>query len=127
MLEILEGSIVTGKSGKPLKVISVDGDGLVLDSGTEIVKAKRSAIVQIISAPEPTGQTFHIGDRVTLLDNFMVRAADVGTIEAITDKGIQVLWDNKIPREPNLKQPPMLWRTFRADELKLVESKYEQN
>jgi hypothetical protein len=28
MLQILEGSIVTGKSGKPLKVISVDGDGL---------------------------------------------------------------------------------------------------
>jgi hypothetical protein len=127
MLEILEGSIVTGKSGKPLKVISVDGDGLVLESDTGIVKAKRSAIVQIVSVRLPTGQTLHIGDRVTLLDKFMVRAADVGTIEAITDKGIQVFWDNKSPHEPNLKQPPMLWRTFRADELELVESKYQQN
>jgi hypothetical protein len=51
MLEILEGSIVTGKSGKPLKVISIDGDGLVLESDTGVVKAKRSAIVRIISAP----------------------------------------------------------------------------
>jgi hypothetical protein len=127
MLEILEGSIVTGKSGKPLKVISVDGDGLVLESDTGIVKAKRSAIVQIVSVRLPTGRSIHVSDQVTLLDKFMVRAADVGTIEAITDKGIQVFWDNKSPHEPNLKQPPMLWRTFRADELELVESKYHQN
>jgi hypothetical protein len=108
-------------------VISIDADGLVLESGTGIIKARRSAIVRVISTPPATGQIFHVGDRVTLLDKYMVRAAEVGTIEAVTDKGIQVLWDNKIPREPNLKQPPMLWRTFRADELKLVESKYEQN
>jgi hypothetical protein len=127
MLEILAGSIVTGKSGKPLKVISISGDGLVLESDHGLIKARRSAILRIISAPPPTGQTLHIGDRVTLLDKFMVRATDMGTIEAITDKGIQVLWDNKIPGEPNLKQPPMLWRTFRADELELVESKYNQN
>jgi hypothetical protein len=127
MLEILEGSIVTGKSGKPLKVISIDGDGLVLESGTGIVKAKRSAILHVISSPPATGQSFHIGDRVTLLDKFMVRSADVGTIEAITDKGIQVRWDNKSPHEPNLRQPPMLWRTFEARELKLIKSMYQQN
>jgi hypothetical protein len=127
MLQILEGSIVTGKSGKPLKVISVDDDGLVLESGDGVIKAKHSAIVQVVSLRLPTGQTLHIGDRVTLLDKFMVRAADVGSIEAITGKGIQVFWDNKSPHEPNLKQPPMLWRTFRADELELVESKYQQN
>jgi hypothetical protein len=126
MLEILEGSIVTGKSGKPLKVISISGDGLVLESDHGLIKARRSAIVRIISAP-PTSQTFHIGDLVTLLDKFMVRAADVGTIEALNDKGIQVLWDNKIQHEPNLKQPPMLWRTFKAEELELIESKYQQN
>jgi uncharacterized protein YjlB len=126
MLKILQGSIVTGKSGKPLKVIGIDGDGLVLESDTGVVKAKRSAIMRIISAP-PTGQNFHIGDRVTLLDKFMVRAADLGTIEAVTEKGLQVLWDNKIQHEPNLKQPPMLWRTFKAEELELIESKYQQN
>jgi hypothetical protein len=60
---------------------------------------------------------YKIGDRVTLLDKFMVRAADVGTIEAITDKGIQILWDNKIPDESSMMQPPRLWRTFWANEL----------
>jgi hypothetical protein len=60
---------------------------------------------------------YYIGDRVTLLDKFMVRAADVGTIEAISDKGIQILWDNKILVEPDMMQPPRLWRTFCANEL----------
>jgi hypothetical protein len=62
MLQILEGSIVTGKSGKPLKVISVDGDGLVLESDTGVVKAKHSAIVRVLSPPEPEG--IEIGDRL---------------------------------------------------------------
>jgi hypothetical protein len=136
VLQILEGSIVTGKSGKPLKVISVDSDGLVLESDSGIVKAKRSAILRVISPPpEPTqlppqtiaSELLHIGDRVTLIDKYMVRAADTGAIEAISDKGIQVLWDNKIPNEPNLRQPPMLWRTFPANELELVQSMNEQN
>jgi hypothetical protein len=51
MLQILEGSIVAGKSGKLLKVISVDDDGLVLKSDTGVVRAKRSAIVRVISPP----------------------------------------------------------------------------
>ncbi len=63
MLQILEGSIVTGKSGKPLKVISVDGNGLVLESDTGVIKAKRSAILQVLEPPpEPTG--IEIGDRL---------------------------------------------------------------
>lgn len=52
-MQILKGAIVTGKSGQPLKVISVDGDGLVLRSDTEVFKAKRSAILRVISPPEP--------------------------------------------------------------------------
>jgi hypothetical protein len=64
MLQILEGSIVTGKSGKPLKVISVDGDGLVLESDTGTFKAKRSAIVRVLSSPPPEPST-EIGDRLT--------------------------------------------------------------
>jgi hypothetical protein len=128
MLQVLEGSIVCGKSGKPLEVVAIDGGKVVVKSGDNLLRVDRSAILQVLSSPPPpTGQNFHIGDRVTLLDKYQVRAADIGTVEAITDKGIQVLWDNKIPLEPNLKQPPILWRTFRADELELIESKYEQN
>jgi hypothetical protein len=150
-LEINPGAVVAGKSGTPLKVLAIDADGdLILQKPdlSEVV-AKRSAIIEILEPPKlligtkvkltaaakrsvwsplTTGQTFfHIGDRVTLSDKFMVRAADVGTVEAITDKGIRLRWDSKSPYEPNLKQPPALWRTFSAAELELVESKYNQN
>ena len=118
MLKILEGSIVIGKSGKPMKVISINGEGLVLMTDTGHVKAKLSAIISIVS--QPTAQAFHIGDRVTLVDKYQVRAADIGTVEAFTDLGIQILWDNSAPHEPNQKQPPIAWRTFKADELELV-------
>jgi hypothetical protein len=64
MLQILEGSIVTGKSGKPLKVISIDGDGLVLESGGEVIKAKRSAILQVLSPPPSEPASIQIGDRL---------------------------------------------------------------
>lgn len=50
-MQILEGAIVTGKSGKPLKVIGVNDDVLVVGSGAEVFKVKRSAVVQVISSP----------------------------------------------------------------------------
>ncbi len=123
MMQIIEGSIVIGKSGKPMKVISINGEGLVLMTDTGHVKAKLSAIISIVS--QPTAQAFHVGDRVTLLDKYQVRAADIGAVEAFTDLGIQILWDNNISLEPNLKQPPIAWRTFKADELELVEPMYQ--
>jgi hypothetical protein len=125
MLEILEGSIVTGKSGKPLKVVAIEGEILILCTGEGEIRAKRSAILQVLSAPPKP--TFYIGDRVTLLDKYQVRAADTGTVEAFTDLGVQIRWDNNISLEPNLKQPPIAWRTFQADELELVEPMYQQN
>ncbi len=127
MVKILEGSIVAGKSGKPLEVVAIDGEKVVVKSGDELLRVARSAILHILSPPPPTSQNFHIGDRVTLLDKFMVRAADFGTIEAITDKGIQILWDKKTPDEPNLKQPPVLWRTFKVEELELIDRGHQQN
>lgn len=54
-----------------------------------------------------------LDDRVTLVDKYMYRAGDIGTIEAITLQGIQVTWDR-------LPQPPMLWRTFSEYELELI-------
>lgn len=67
MVEILEGSIVAGKSGKPMKVVRVDGNGLVLESETGIVKAKRSAIVEVLSSPPSQPQPIQIGDRLRRL------------------------------------------------------------
>jgi hypothetical protein len=129
--QIAVGSRVRTAKGMEGTIAQILDGGYLLDTGKRI----RVGSVAALLPPEPTqlppqtiaGEMLHIGDRVTLLDKFMVRAADVGTIEAISDKGIQVLWDNKSPHEPNLKQPPVLWRTFRADELELVESKYNQN
>ncbi len=55
MLKILEGSIVAGKSGKPLKV--------VVKSGDDLLRVARSAILQVLSpATETTG--IEIGDRL---------------------------------------------------------------
>jgi hypothetical protein len=119
MLKILQGSIVAGKSGIPMKVVSLDGEVVVLMTNTGEIRAKLSAILQVIS-PQPAATTFNIGDRVTLADKYQVRAADIGTVEAFTPLGIQVLWDNHISLEPNLKQPPIAWRTFRSNELELV-------
>jgi hypothetical protein len=102
MLQILEGSIVTGKSGKPMKVISIDGKGLILMTDTGVVKAKLSAILQVLTPSAfLIGERFicALGDRVTLLDKYQVRAADIGTVEAFTDRGIQIIWDNNSPHE----------------------------
>jgi hypothetical protein len=63
---------------------------------------------------------FTIGDRVTMRDDYHVRAADTGTVEVITEIGIQVLWNNNSPHE-KLKQPPTMGRTFDAEELKLID------
>jgi hypothetical protein len=62
MLQILEGSIVCGKSGAPLKVVAIDGERVVVKSGDELLRVARSAILNVISIPEPTG--IEIGDRL---------------------------------------------------------------
>lgn len=52
MLEILEGAIVTGKSGTPLKVIDINRNVLILQSADgKSIQARRSAILQVISSP----------------------------------------------------------------------------
>jgi hypothetical protein len=61
MVKILEGSIVAGKSGKPLEVVAIDGEKVVVKSGSELLRVARSAILQVLSPP-PTG--IEIGDRL---------------------------------------------------------------
>jgi hypothetical protein len=126
-LKIIPGAIVAGKSGTPLEVVAIDSEAVTVRTSAGTARAKRSAILRVISSPPFTGQTFHLGDRVTMLDKFMVRAADVGTVEAITQDGIRILWDNNSPHEPHLKQPPVLFRTFPAAELELIKPSHSQN
>lgn len=115
------GSIVYGHRGNPLTVLEDRGQTLVVKSGDRQGTVDRTKIERWQYGG------FYLGDRVTIADKYQVRAADVGTVESITDKGIQVLWDNKSPYEPNLKQPPKLFRTFPPEDLELIESKYLQN
>jgi hypothetical protein len=227
-MKIIPGSIVVGQSGKPLKVVAIDGEDLVLESDIgELIKAARTAVLSVLSPPPPDriqvgdylrrrpknsvqypaallgndsqrnalvvypirkavveglsndgywvrsiddGEIFHvpitaiedgvwefkefsdgqnlppqkelsaspvhedrpvppvlttlngftIGDRVTMMDDYHVRAADTGTVEVITEIGIQVLWDNNSPHE-KLKQPPTMGRTFDSHELKRID------
>jgi hypothetical protein len=57
MLQILEGSIVRGKSGKALEVVAIDGEKVVVKNGDDLLRVDRSAILQVISpapkAPAP--------------------------------------------------------------------------
>jgi hypothetical protein len=125
--DLAVGAIVYGAAGKCAKVLSIDGELLIVNTPAGIRTISTSKVARVRSSLSPPGKGFHIGDRVTLFDKYQVRAADVGTVEAINDKGIQILWYNKIPGEPNLKQPPMLWRTFKAEELELVDRSHHQN
>lgn len=93
-----------------------DGQNLPSPNELDIAKAHEDRPVP------PTLTTlggFTIGDRVTMMDDYHVRAADTGTVEVITEIGIQVLWDNNSQHE-KLKQPPTMGRTFDVEELKLI-------
>lgn len=55
------GSIVSGKSGKPLKVLAVNGNVLEVLGDAGSFKVRRSAILKVIP---PRPQAFELGDRV---------------------------------------------------------------
>jgi hypothetical protein len=60
-VKISIGSMVSGKSGKPLKVLAVNGDVLEVSSDTGTFKVRRSAILKVIP---PRPRSFKKGDRV---------------------------------------------------------------
>lgn len=115
------GSIVYGIAGKPAKLISIDGDRLVIETGAGKRIISLEAVARVESPPLPLpAEGFHIGDRVTLKDRYMVRAVDIGTVEAFTDLGVQVKWDNNSPHE-QLKELPPMQRTYQPEELELID------
>jgi hypothetical protein len=50
-VDISIGSIVSGKSGKPLKVLAINGDVLEVLSDAGSFKVRRSAILKVIPPP----------------------------------------------------------------------------
>jgi hypothetical protein len=47
VIELLKGSIVCGKSGKPLQVLAIDGEKVVVKSGEDLLRVDRSKILQV--------------------------------------------------------------------------------
>jgi hypothetical protein len=89
MLQILEGSIVTGKSGKPLKVIGVDGDGLVLESDSGMLKAKRSAILKVLMPP-PEPPEIQIGNQLKRNVQTQIKYPQKWFLKEVDDRSLSV-------------------------------------
>jgi hypothetical protein len=64
VLQILEGSIVAGKSGKPLEVVAIDEEKVVVKSGEKLLRVDRSAILRVISPPPETPNPLAVGETV---------------------------------------------------------------
>jgi hypothetical protein len=64
MTQIFKGSIVCGKSGKPLEVVAIDEGKVVVKSGNDLLRVARSAILQVLSSPPPEPTGIEIGDRL---------------------------------------------------------------
>jgi hypothetical protein len=73
------GSIVSGKSGKPLKVLAVNGNVLEVLGDAGSFKVRRSAILKVIP-PRPSA--FKLGDRVEYIgSDFNLKTQYAGTLE----------------------------------------------
>jgi hypothetical protein len=64
MTQILKGSIVCGKSGKPLEVVAIDEGKVVVKSGNELLRVNRSAILQVLLTPPEAITPLTVGDTV---------------------------------------------------------------
>jgi hypothetical protein len=64
VIELLKGSIVCGKSGKPLQVLAIDGEKVVVKSGEDLLRVDRSKILQVLTPPLPKTTGIEIGDRL---------------------------------------------------------------
>lgn len=111
----LIGSVVYGAAGIGCKVLEIEGDTLIIQTNKGI---RRIAVSKVLKVELLTD--FCIDDRVTLVDKYMFRSGDIGTIELIGSQGIQICWDTP-------PQPPQLWRTFRSEQLELIQRGYSQN
>ena len=114
----LIGSVVYGAAGIGCKVLEIEGDTLIIQTNKGIRRIAVCKVLKVLKAEPPTD--FCIDDRVTLVDKYMFRSGDIGTIELIDSQGIRICWDTP-------PQPPQLWRTFSSQELELIQRGYSQN
>ena len=90
-------------------MLKSENDALTIQTPNGVRKIAFSKLLKVYA---PTD--LYIGDRATLVDKYMFRAGDVGTVEEIDSQGIQILWDIH-------PQPPLGWRTFQFEELELID------
>jgi hypothetical protein len=107
--KLLIGSIVYGAAGIGCKVLKIENDALIIQTPNGV---RKIAFSKVLKVDAPTD--LYIGDRVTLIDKYMVRAGEVGTVEDINSQGIQIFWDIH-------PQPPLGWRTFPPEEVELID------
>jgi hypothetical protein len=103
------GYVVYGAADIGCKVLRIEDDALTIQTPKGLRKIALSKVVKVEAPPE-----FYVGDRVTLINKYLVRAGDVGTVEEINFRGVQILWDIH-------PQPPLGWRTFPPEELELID------
>jgi hypothetical protein len=94
MLEILAGSIVTGKSGRPMKVINSGEDVLVLESADgDLIKARRSAILHVITSPLEISH-LRVGDVLKRVSHHFngkyIHSIPAATVERVSHAGVWV-------------------------------------
>jgi hypothetical protein len=85
-VDITVGSIVFGKSGKPLQVIAIEGDVLRVSGESGYMKVRRTAILKVeppISVRQPHRPTsFNLGDRVKYIgSDFNLKKQYAGILE----------------------------------------------
>jgi hypothetical protein len=107
--KLLIGSIVYGAAGIGCKVLKIENDSLTIQTPNGV---RKIAFSKVLKVDVPTD--FYIGDRVTLVDKYRLRAGDIGTVEDVNSQGIQILWDI-------YPQPPLGWRTFPSEEVELID------
>jgi hypothetical protein len=76
------GSIVSGKSGKSLKVLAVNGDVLEVLGDAGSFKVRRSAILKVIPPRPAAPHVLKLGDRVTYIGSDLnLKTQYAGTLE----------------------------------------------
>ncbi len=106
MLEVTQGAIIVGKSGRQLLVERVDGEVILCADGT---KVRRDRVLDVIPPPPPPPQSKE-DDRslenilsVTETLLLVVGLSDTQAIEALTD--LRQVWSIELLRAAALHLP----------------------
>jgi hypothetical protein len=89
-MNIVKGSIVTSAKGISRKVLTIDGDKLIVMGGDDGIPKviHRDRVVSVVPPK------LKLGDRVKTSDPYFERALDTGIIDTIEGDVFVVRWDS---------------------------------